>query len=75
MSDDFMRMLLAEWSRHRAEGARHGIDDRHDWGNAPEWAHAEATEWERMDSAWRLLIGARLAADAIQEYENEEADQ
>lgn len=69
MNDNFEDRLLAEWAKHRAEGARRGIDERHDWQDAPEWAHAEADEWTRRDSAWRLLIGVRLANRAIDQYE------
>ena len=69
MSDDFEDRLLAEWAKHRAEGARCGIDHRHDWQNAPQWAHDEAEAWQRQDSAWRLLIGVRLANRAIERYE------
>ena len=69
MSDSFEDRLLVEWAKHRAEGARRSIDERHDWQSAPEWAHSEAEEWVRQDSAWRLLIGVRLANRAIERYE------
>lgn len=69
MSDDFEDRLLAEWAKHRAEGSRRGIDQRHDWQTAPSWAHDEAEAWQRQDSAWRLLIGVRLADRAIEQYE------
>lgn len=72
MSDSFEDRLLAQWAEHRAEGARRGIDQRHDWKIPPEWAQAEAEEWVRQDSAWRLLIGVRLANRAIEQYEAEQ---
>ena len=68
---NLVQMMLAEWVKHRAEGRRKGIDVRHDWQTAPEWAHDEAQKWQRQDEAWRLLIGMRLADDAIRAIEDE----
>lgn len=45
-------MMITEWAKHRAEGKRKGIDSRHEWQTAPEWAHREADEWVRRDEAW-----------------------
>ena len=66
-------MMIAEWAKHRAEGKRKGIDSRHEWQTAPEWAHREADEWLRGDEAWWLLVGTRLADEAIREATKEES--
>ena len=66
---DLIQLLLTEWAKHRAEGKRKGINSRHGWKTAPEWAHREANEWVAQDEAWRLLVGARLADDAIRAKE------
>ena len=67
---EFEERLIAEWAKHRAEGRRRGFDDRGEWTDAPEWVHDEVCEWVRRDSAWRLLIGVRLANRAVEKYES-----
>ena len=72
MSDRLIDMLLTEWAKHRAEGIRKGFDQRHEWGPcAPEWAHRECDKWVAMDEAHRLIVGTRLADDAIRQREGE----
>lgn len=70
--DSITEQMLTQWAKHREEGRAKGIDARHDWEDAPEWAHHEATEWQGQDSAWRRLIGGRMADDAIRAMEGTE---
>lgn len=66
---DLTEMLLTEWAKHRAEGKRRGIDQRHEWGQAPDFAYRDADAWVRQDEAWRLIVGTRLADEAIRAHE------
>lgn len=74
MAESLIDLMLTEWVKHRAEGRRKGISSRHEWETAPEWAHDEALSWQRQEDAWRLLIGARLAEDAVRAREKGEND-
>jgi hypothetical protein len=69
MSDRTTEMMLAAWTKHRGEGQAHGYDRADGWQSPPEYAVIAATRWARQDEGWRVLIGARLASDAIQDWE------
>ena len=71
--DDITEKMVQQWAKHRDEGRRKGIDRRHEWQTPPEWANREADEWLALDSAWRLLIGSRLAELAIELAESSPA--
>ncbi len=68
--DSTTNSLISMWAKHCAEGKAKGIDDRHEWQTAPEWAYLEADEWVRRDQALRMLIGTQLADQALREFQN-----
>ena len=66
---DLTDRMLAVWAEHRAEGRAKGLDQAYAWQSPPEYMCTLADAWTRRDEAWRLIIGARLASEAIAEHE------
>jgi hypothetical protein len=59
--DPTTEMMLDAWADHR-QAEPTPIGD-----SAPYFAIAEIDEWQRLDDAYRLLVGTRLAARALEE--------
>lgn len=64
--DNVTEMMLDQWAKHRAEEPPDPYEDVdiHD-----EYLIRRRDEWERGNSSWSLLIGTRLAHQAIDDYE------
>lgn len=72
MSDSTTNSLIALWAEHRADGKARGFDQRDQWGAAPESAYMEADQWVRQDLSFQTIIGARLAYQALWDFQNKE---
>lgn len=64
--DRVTRMMLAQWSEHRENEPKEAEDE---YAVHVEYLRIRRDRWEQTDNAWRLLLGARLAWQAIELWE------
>lgn len=65
--DRVTEMMLEQWADHRAGEP----PDAEEYDVHVEHLARRRNEWERENSAWYLLIGTRLARQAIEEWEKD----
>lgn len=63
---DITSMFLAQWAEHRKrKPASYGTD----YAVHVDHLRIECDDWKRQDAAFSLLVGSRLAIDAITKIE------
>lgn len=64
--DRVTEMMLEQWAEVRSNEPTNREDAAH-----IEHLRIEHDQWSSKDYAWRLLLGARLAQQAIRDYEED----
>lgn len=67
--DRVTRMMLAQWSEHRENEPKEADEADEEYAVHVEYLRIRRDRWEQADNAWRLLIGTRLACQAIEFWE------
>lgn len=64
--DRVTRMMLAQWSEHRENEPKEADEE---YAVHVEHLRIRRDRWESADNAWQLLVGTRLAIQAIEFWE------
>ena len=63
---EMINLLIEELREHRKKRP----DEPND--NFPMWCHDQYEEWQRVDDALRLILGARLVDNALKKGEHDD---
>lgn len=66
--DKVTQMMLEQWSEHRENEPKEADEE---YAVHVEHLRIRRDRWESADNAWQLLVGARLAQQAIRDYEED----